>query len=349
MHSYLSIFIFSLLGCLTLTAQDQVVADKAHLYPFQGNYFNLETLELETSEALLAKTFKTESKYAYRFKALAIDQLAYKGVLFKVLEKNGLLMTNMSTQMAGPLRNNEKDQKIYGMNFLLEVEGGVVYIKHLEPQFGFMLYKYDETGKEVFALQLPHSKYIESGSLQYFSPYLGYFGHTASSLIFSSYSSFQKQTTIINTKEGTIQNFDFSSIGILRDEKGDMAVQGFVELDKGNSAIKVTYVDKTFLIQKPYLKDCDHVESLILGNKLLIAANNRTTSGAELFAIDLDTKETLWDAQVQQLNGAENQYFNTVWLSAYEGSVILEGYEKAGKYLQVFNSNTGQQIWTSIK
>lgn len=348
MHSHLYIVLFSLLTCLGLTAQDKHTAT-AHLYPFQGKYFNLKTLNVEESPALLAETFKTESKYAYRFKALVIDQLAYKGVLFKILEKNGLLMTNMSTQAASPIPNNEKEQTIYGMNFLLEVDGGVIYIKHLEPEFGFMLYKYDETGKQLFALQLHHSKYIESGNLKYFSPYLGYFTHTASSLVFSSYSGLKKQTTVINTKDGTTQDFDFSSVGILRDEKGDMAVQGFVELDKNNSAIKVTYIDNTFLVQKPFLKNCDHVETLILGNKLIIASNNRTVSGAQLFAIDLDTKKTIWDAEVQQLNGNGNSYFNTLWLSAHEGKILLEGYEKAGKYLQVFDSNTGQQVWTSIK
>ncbi|MCP4438749.1 MAG: hypothetical protein GY810_07375 [Aureispira sp.] len=348
MHSYIYIFILSILSSIALTAQDKL-APTAHLYPFEGKYLNLNTLEQEESATLLAETFKTESKYAYRFKALAIDQLAYKGMLFKILEKNGLLMTNMSTQAAGPLPNNEKDQTIYGMNFLLEVEGGVIYIKHLEPEVGFMLYKYDEAGKEVFALQLPHSKYIESGSLKYFSPYLGYFTHTASSLVFSSYSGLKKQTSIVNTKEGTVQNFDFTSIGVLRDEKGDMAIQGFVELDKSNSAIKVTYIDKTFLIQKSFLKDSDHVETLIVDNKLIVASNNRIQSGVQLFAIDLDSKETVWEAKVQQLNGSDKQYFNTLWLSAHEGKILLEGYEKAGKYLQIFDIKTGQQTWTSIK
>lgn len=341
-------FLFILLGS-PLFAQDATKDATFQAYPFDHKVFNLETLEYATSQDELSESFKTKSKYAVRYKGLAVDKLAYQGMLFEALTDNSLLLKNLETKATVPLPNKEKGLPVQGRSLLLEAMNGVIFIKPLKEDNGYMVYKYDKTGKELFGVQITHSEFVQHNELTYHLPYLGYLTHTANNVIFASYVDRIPKTVVLNTLDGSISKFDFSSVGIIRDAEMDMDVHGFIQLNKTNSSINVTYISDNFELKNPCFKNSTHIESLVLDKTLVLVAYNGRSPEVHLLAIDLSTQTLKWEAEVASLGGnATSAYFNTVWLGAYKDKIILEGYETKGKHLQIFDSLDGKRLWKSF-
>lgn len=351
MTQYITLsFLFILLGTSLFaqnTANEQQEA--LQLYPFDSKVFNLKTLKYSTSKEQLSESFKTKSKYSVRYKGLTVDKLAYQGMIFEALTDNSLLLKNLETQTVKALPNKEKDLPVQGRSLLLEAINGIIYIKPLKADNGYMVYKYDKTGKELFGVQITHSEFVQHNELTYHLPYLGYVMHTASNVVFASYVERIPKTVVLNTLDGSLSKFDFSSVGIIRDAKTDMDIHGFVQLDKTKSSIKVTYITDNFELEKPYFKNITHIETLVLDNTLVLVAYNGRSPEVHLLAIDLTTKTLKWEAEVATFGkDATSAYFNTVWLAAYDGKVILEGYETKGKSLQIFDAANGERLWKSF-
>jgi len=331
---------------ITIYAQDK---SNEHLYPFKNNYFNLKTLQYHTSNDPLAHSFKTDSKYAVRYKGLAADKIAYKGSLFETTSDNGLLLKDIETQAATPLPNAEKGIPKQGQSFLLESTNGIIHIKSLEKDNGYKIYQYDEKGTQLFATQIKHSEFVQHGEFAYHLPYLEYTMHTANTIAFTSYVNRIPKTITLSTLDGSMSNFEFTSVGFIRDIAADMDIHGFIQLDKGKGSLQITYISDNFTVSRPYLTNMSHAESVIVGNTLVIATYNRRSPNAQLLAIDLESKKIVWDGEVSNFGGtASNSYYNVIWLGAYEDKIILEGYEQKGKYLQILDANTGKQLWKSF-
>lgn len=341
-----------LLCCLAtsfLFAQNAAEENNKHLYPFDGKILDLKTLQYSKSDAIPSNNFKNNSKYAIRYRGLAVDKLAYKGMLFEALGDNSLLLKNLDTKAVIPLPNKEKDLPVQGRSLLLEAINGVIFIKPLKADNGYMIYKYDQTGKELFGVQITHSEFVQHNELTYHLPYLGYLTHTSNNIIFASYVNRIPKTVVLNTLDGSISPFDFSSAGIIRDANMDMDVHGFIQLNPTNSSIKITYISDNFELTNPCFKNATHIETLVLENTLFLTAYNGRSPEVHLLAIDLTNKNLKWKAEVAPLGrNATSTYFNAVWLAAHEGKIILEGYETAGKQLQIFDSSNGKRIWKSF-
>lgn len=318
-------------------------------YPFDNKVLNLETLQYEKSENERPESFKTNSKYAVRYRGLAVDKLAYQGMLFEALGDNSLLLKNLETKAVVPLPNKEKGLPVQGRSLLLEATNGVVYIKPLQADNGYMVYKYDQTGKELFGIQITHSEFVQHNELTYHLPYLGYLTHTASTVVFASYVNRIPKTVVLNTLDGSLSQFDFSSVGIIRDAEMDTDIHGFVQLNKANSSINITYISDNFEFKQPYFKNITQLETLVLDETLVLVAYNGRSPEVHLFAIDLPSHTLKWEAEVAPLGTqATSTYFNAVWIAAYKGKIILEGYESKGKHLQIFDSSNGKRIWKSF-
>jgi hypothetical protein len=343
-------FLFFVLGS-SLFAQNTATDNETalELYPFDSKVFNLKTLQYSASKNEVSESFKTKSKYAVRYKGLTVDKLAYQGMIFEALTDNSLLLRNLETQAVKALPNKEKGLPVQGRSLLLEAMNGIIYIKPLKADNGYMVYKYDKTGKELFGVQITHSEFVQHNELTYHLPYLGYITHTSSNVVFASYVDRIPKTVVLNTDDGSLSKFDFSSVGIIRDAQTDMDIHGFVQLNKTNSSIKVTYITDNFDCQKPYFKDITHIETLILDNTLVLVAYNGRSPEVHLLALDLSTKTLKWEADVAAFGkDATSAYFNTLWLGSYDGKIILEGYETQGKSLQIFDSADGKRLWKSF-
>jgi hypothetical protein len=342
----LVLFIF--LGT-TLCAQNVAEETALQLYPFNAKVLNLKTLKYVTPKEELSESFKTNSKYAIRYNGLAVDKLAYQGMLFEILGDNSLLLKNLETKAATPLFNKEKGLPVQGRSFLLEAINGVVFIKPLKAENGYMVYKYDKMGKELFGIQIKHSEFVQHNELTYHLPYLGYLTHTSNNIVFASYVDRIPKTLVLNTIDGSISQFDFSSLGIIRDAEMDMDVHGFVQLNRANSSVQITYISTNFEIKSPSFKNITHIETLLLDHTLILAAYNGRSPEVHLLAIDLSTQALKWEAEVAPFGSSTTSpYFNALWLGAYDGKIILEGYETKGKHLQIFDSSDGKRLWKSF-
>ncbi len=332
-----------------LFAQNATEESYQHWYPFDGKILDLKTLQYTSTNHELPASFKTNSPYAVRYKGLAVDKLAYQGMLFEIIEDNSILLKNLETKAVTPLPNKEKGLPMQGRSLLLEAIDGVICIKPLKADNGYIVYKYDKTGKELFGVQITHSEFVQHNELTYHLPYLGYVTHTASNVVFASYVNRIPKTVVLNTIDGSLSQFDFSAVGIIRDAEMDMDVHGFVQLDKTNGSIQVTYISDNFEFKNPSFKNITHIETLIIENTLVLAVYNGRSPEVHLMAIDLSTQSLKWEADVAPFGAnATSAYFNAVWLGAYEGKIILEGYESKGKHLQIFDGSNGKRLWKSF-
>jgi hypothetical protein len=330
-----------------LEAQDNTLGIPAlQLYPFNSEYINLQSFEKISLEDLPALTFKSQSIYAPRFQGLAIDRLAFKGKLFQTQSDNGVLFTDLSTKAAMLLPNREKGYERFGQNFLVEGADGMVYIKYLNAEHGYMIYKYDAQGNEVMMAQVPHSELIERPNLKYYRPFLKYFSHTKWQLVFSSYIKDKPKTVVVELSNGQVLEYDFTAQGIIRDEAEDAFIHGFVQLDATTGTIKITYRSDIIELTNAKWKGCNSVETVIKDNKLILACYDGRGSGASLVAVDLTTKALIWEAPLTLSSPVttNSSYYNMLWLTISGNKILLEGMEPKMKYLKVFELETGKRL-----
>lgn len=349
MFKILHTLLFSI-SVLALSAQDNALNLPAlDIYPFNGRYINLKTFQTFDLDAVPALTFKSKSVYATRFRGLAIDKLVFKGKMFEVQSDNGLLYTDLATKAAMPLRNPEKGWERYGQNYLIESADGMVYIKNLNADKGFMIYKYDASGNELLAVQLPHSEWVERPSIKYQRPFLKYLTHTKWQLVFSSYLKDKNKTFVVELSNGQILEYDFAVQGIIRDEKDDAFVNGFIQLDGTTGKMNITYRTDNFELKNTKFLNCNSVETLLKGETLFLSVYNERSSGTHLLAVDLVSKQVLWEQTIvlktpPAATAATSHYFHLLWLSFSNEQILLEGMEPQLKYLQAFDLKTGKVL-----
>lgn len=338
-----------------LQAQDTLrveVSPWEHFYYFDSKYLNLKTLEWQTSVDVPAQSFRSGSKFTPRFKGLSIDKIGYKGKLFQITPNNGLSMLDLITQVSVALPNKEKTMERYNQNFLLGVHYGVVYVKYLNQDNGYLIYKYDEKGTELFEVQLPHTRFIKKEKLEYYRPYLGYLCHTHSDIVFSSYDPAEQKTFVIDAWNGSVDEYDFQVQGVIRDQQLDSDILGFVRVDQQAGQLIINYKAKEFKLDVPKLKGDPkrlRVET-VLGKDaktLSLAVYDGAATGILYFAgIDVETEQVVWEKKPQALKDVDTAgyYYSTVYLSAYGNNILLEAYEKSGRYLQIFDYKTGNYV-----
>lgn len=344
---YCSLYLLFLIAQAGFAQNQKQDVAAENIYPFGSTYINLQNLEKFELDDLPALTFKTESIYASRFRGLSINRLAHKGMLFEIRPDNGLLMTNMSSRAASLLPNHESGYERFGQNFLIEAADGMVYIKYLNGDYGFRVYKYNPEGKEALAVQLDHSEEIKRPNLTYKRPFLNYFCHTKWQLVFTSYMADKAKTVVVELSSGEVLEYDFTSSGIIRDADQDAFVHGFIQLDPQNGKMQLLYRQQNFELQNDHFKGCNRAETTLVGNTLIIACYNDRASGAQLLAVDLKNEKILWENNAMMpKNGASptTSYYNMLWLSLKGDQILLEGLEPELKYFKAFDLKSGQQL-----
>lgn len=324
----------------------QPLADSltAAWYPFEKYYIDLKTLHRLETVATVNRMFKNSQPYTLYFKGLSIDKLAYRGRFFEITPNNGLKMINLRTDEEQILPNPDEQAERYGQHFLMEVADGVVYIKHLGAEIGFKIYKYSPAGEMVFSIKLPHTDKVKKEHLEYFRPYLQYLTHTTHQLVFTSYEKSKPLTYLIDAIDGRITELAFSTQGVVCDEANRRDIIAFLHAQQ--DSLMVNYLNRDFFIKKDFLRACNSFEAVQRGTTLVIAAYNRTAAGAYLLGLDANTGQELWQTRVEpfQANGNAT-YYNKIWLSHYGNYALLEGMEAGGRYLQIFDIQTGKRLY----
>ena len=324
-------------------------------YPFDGYYVNLETLQRIEIDGILPSNFKSLSDYAFRFYAPEnwIDnyyqECSFKGFTFKIEKDQSISIKDQSTSNTVIVKNPDKNievENVTGAHFLFATSGGVIEIKRLEGSNGYRVRKYNESGKCNFDLNIEHTKIEVNGNTHYHKPYLYYNTCTDKNLVFTSNSREFAKTVQVNLADGKVTSFPFTINGVIRTDHEEN-IPGFICIDDNRKNFKTIILNHSWTASPDNLW-ANTAETVLIGGVLYIAFYHGIATGSSLYAYDLNTGRELWKADVKQLNIDHSEYYNKVYLSAYKDKIIMEGVEAEGKYLQIFDSETGKRLYSSI-
>lgn len=355
---FANIFILSSIVNYTATAQMKTNKKSDNLYPFENYYIDLDTFKKIENKEEIASNFKTDSKFFQRFEAPIWfkdypTQVTFKTSIFSTDEKGFLKLTDSKSSYSIILENKEENiplSNTTGNNFLLKVSTGIIHIKKLDNTHGYYIGKYDEKGKVAFKTNIEHTKILKEENTHTHRPYLSFFTYTDDCLIFTSYNNTYPCTQLVNLVNGDLTTLSTSINGIIRSED-EKSVTGLVPIIDNSSFQKIDIHSQKPIWGKKadyYLSDRSMVETIEKDTILLLCFYNPIATGSSLYAHHKETGALLWKADVKQLNIGHSRYSNSITLSLYKDIVIMEGIEAGGNYLQLFNINTGERIFSSF-
>jgi len=322
-----------------------------NLYSYKDYFINLDNLQVIQSQENFSNTFKISGIYSGRFNIpfwfeSYPKEVIYKNKFFQLSEDNIVKIIDLDTKEEKILKNMEDGIDLdftSGNSFLLSTSNGVLQIKKLISEYGFIIYKYDENGHILFNLNLEHTDIIVEGNIHHSYPYLAYLMNTDDYIVFSSYDRNYDLTYLIDLNNGEFKSYDYTVSGVIRAEDENTII-GFVVINEENIRVDLFSYEWTTFLNNNY---SNAVQTLVKDNILVIADYNTIATGSNLSAYDLNTGNFLWEADVNQLNVGHSKYYNTVILSLYEDKVIMEGIEAYGSYIQIFDINNGERLFTS--
>lgn len=269
-------------------------------------------------------------------------------------KKNRIVIHDINNNGTSEISDMYSDFKrnINGRDLLFKNRGNVVHVKDLEGEYGYIISSYDENQKELYSKQLPHTKIEIKGNTHHHERILNYLTHNSRYVIFTTsvFSREFSQTAVLEMATGNITDIPISTDGVLFDSEDN--ISGLFQYD-GKSK-EITFYDKLsddILWKYKYNQNIVYASSitaLVHGNKLILAIYHPISTGSDLLALDLNTGKLLWHANVEQVNASHSEYYNTVNLYAYKDKVLMEGIESYGKYLQVFDINTGAALYSDL-
>ena len=257
-------FTLFLLINIPLKAQKDLDYNPENLYPFEDYYIKLDNLERVEANRTLSSNFKTSSKYAGRFIKASYDKVKFRDKEFVILPENGLKIVDLNTGVEKILENKEKDieSNINGRSYVFSTNDDVVYIKKLDGEHGYMIYKYDEDGNEIFSVQIEHTDIVKKGNVRHHYPYLYYFMHTNDFLIFTSYDSRYEKTCVVNLENGDTDFLEFIAAGVIRGED-ENSIIGYVIIPDNSETLEVKYLDNSWQANLKHLANSNKVETIL--------------------------------------------------------------------------------------
>jgi hypothetical protein len=328
--------------------------DPEKYYPFDGKYIDLDELELIRPAGIYVETFKTQSKFAFRFNAPSdwLENFAqnaeYKNATFKI-DENHILWISESGGQSKKIDEPGKDlvvDNVVGAEFLVAINGGVVRVSRYGDETGYHISKFDETGKQLFKIEIKHTDIEVKGNTYYHHPYLYYFACTPDYMVFTSNDRSYKKTVQVHLSDGKVTEFNFITSGIIRDED-EINVPGYITIDEDRASFKTLILNLSWNAKIPE-NAYNTAETLMKGDTLYVSFYHGISSGSSLYAFNRNTGEQLWKADVKQLDIPHSEYWNTVRLSRYENRIILEGVEEGGKYVQIFDAADGHRLFSTF-
>lgn len=315
-------------------------------YSFEGKFYDLETLK-QVPAGPNPADFKNCSTYGYQFQSPLNDTVIYMGKTFFVGRKTyQLFIQENGKQVAVKMPVADPLPEVHEYYFtLLTVSDGVVVIMEDYYGTGFTILKYDENGKELARTGFEHTFVTHpEPSTNYMHRYL-YLGHTTpTQLIFTSHMAFgeKDKTIVVELSDLSKKAYDYKIAGIVSDESQQKAKGFVVNKGDGKFTVKFPETGKEINFNIGY---GDGACTVILKNKKLIVANYHPIStGSSLQCFDAGTGNMIWKADVVQVNASHSEYYNTVYLSLYKNKIVMEGHEAYGKYLQLFDLDTGKRL-----
>lgn len=83
-------------------------------------------------------------------------------------------------------------------------------------------------------------------------------------------------------------------------------------------------------------------------SRLYIAIFHPIATGSGLVCLDSKTGNEIWNADVEQLLIGHSRYKNEVFIKLIDDRIVMAGDELGGCYLQVFDYETGERLFSEI-
>jgi len=323
-------------------------------YPFDNIYFDLDSLTFIETDVLLAKNFKTESQYSFKFYAPSewqdnfYQSVTYKNKVFTLVENHIEIKDSSTKEMINITTNTENIgyDNVVGKHFLVATKTGVIEVQKLEGENGYRIFKIDEQGNIILKINFEHTSIVKKGNTYHHYPYLYYFTCTNEFMVFTSYDQNIPKTVLVNLLSGEITEFNKTFSGVIRTDNEDN-ISGFIEIFENNKGFETTILNHKWKNNDLELWS-NRAETVLIDDVLYISFYHNISTGSSLYAFDINSGELLWQAEVNQLLVGHSEYYNTVNLSAYKDKIIMEGIEAYGHFFQIFDSKTGNRVFSSF-
>jgi outer membrane protein assembly factor BamB len=133
--------------------------------------------------------------------------------------------------------------------------------------------------------------------------------------------------------------------------KDDLIVVETDEATHRNVVARVRF-HRTVVWQQPLPEDEGNDAEVLIDNprgRAYVAHYSAISSGAKIYAFDLDTGKQRWATPVHGLEPvSHSKYFNHVTLQLEGGALTVLGDEAQGRYLEVFDPESGKMRSTRI-
>ncbi len=324
-------------------------------YPFGKEWIDLESLEMVKPAGMNEHDFKTDAFYAFRFTAPRdwMDnyhrRASYHWVDFDLRDDGTLWITDKQTEesiKADELPAGASLDHVTGNDFLVPVTGGMIRVSRLDEENVYLVKKILIKGETAWSVSIPHTEVVIDGNTHTSYPWLYYADCTPEVMLFTSYDRSRPGTVSLNLKDGSLSRYPFTMAGFIRDED-EAQVPGFLIIDDEKQTLECKVINTAWTVPLPG-NLWKRAEVLLSGQVLYVALYHPIATGSALMAFELTTGKMLWTAPVLQLNVSHSEYYNAIYLSAYGDKLILEGIEAEGHYVQIFDKNTGERLFSTF-
>ena len=328
-----------------------VSANAQNLYCVNNTWLNLDNFKKADSAATLENDFKKSSKYSCRFampssindapKTATVKDRTYRLVDDAHL---GIKTNGVAHEVVVPCSSSEIEfDQTPGNNFMLPLPDGVVLVQRFDVKTGYRVTRYDEFGKVRMKQAFPHTIVVTKAGTEFKQPYLSYLAYTDRFVVFTSLSSHDiHKTIIVDLKDGKAVPLESTVCGLIRDA-ADKGISGYLMRDEKTKTLSVTSQAGKWALKEPNLGKVMG-ETILNDSVLVMARYYKGSPGVSLAAFNAKTGKVLWVADVKKPTAAQNN----VYLSMYKNSILMEGNEANGNYLQAFDMATGKRTYSSI-
>lgn len=254
--------------------------------------------------------------------------------------------------MTIPSNESATERDINGRDMLLKGSNTVVHVQDLNGEGGYVITAYDENGKKLWNTKTAHTEIEAKGDTRYYKRFLNFYECNSKYLIFTNNWFYKEnpKTVIVNLSSGETTELPILASGVLFDKEDNLSgllhydeKENIVTFFKGISSEPVWEYHYQYRQVSPY-----SITGLLKDNILVIALYYPISTGSDLVALDINTGSLKWHAQVDRVNASHSKYYNHVNLFSYKDKILMEGIESYGRYLQVFDVNTGRKLFSEI-
>ena len=345
-RTLLTLKLVVLAGVVSVNAQN--------MYPINNSWLDLETLVKTDSipQNVDSVNFKTASKFAARFNVVNLTgtvptETVYKGRPFKIADE-GHMSYRIPPYGKDVLIETNKEETplddVPGNDFIFPVSDGVVHIQRFEGNVGYRVTRVDEWCKVKCRQNIPHTLFTPVKDKDDFkTPYLFYFTHTDRYVAFTSLNAKSiHKTVIVDLKDGKAQPIEATICGVIRSDN-EIAFKGYLVRDEAAKTVKVSMQGSNWALRDNNVAKLV-AEAVVNDTTLILARYHQSGPGISLVAFSAKTGKPVWNGEVQQATGIPGN----VYLSIYKNRLMMEVAQPGGKYLEVFDLNTGKRVYSTI-